>query len=46
MIIWLYGNLSEGFVAYGPYASWEDCFEAHDGDEGWGMELRGVAQWL
>lgn len=34
----LAGNLSEGFVAYGPYADWGDAMELH-GDEGWGFTL-------
>lgn len=35
----LVGNLSEGFVAYGPYDSFDEACEAHDGEESWVMTL-------
>lgn len=37
--IFLMGNLSEGFMACGPYAGMGQAFDIHDGDEGWGMSL-------
>lgn len=38
--VFIAGNLSEGYVAYGPYESMCHASEAHDLDEGWMMELR------
>lgn len=38
-VVWLSGSLSEGFIAYGPYDSMDDCFAAHDMDQGWAMTL-------
>lgn len=38
-VIWLSGNLSEGFRAFGPYSSMDEAFDAHDGQDGWGMTL-------
>ena len=40
--IFLSGNVSEGFAAYGPYEI-EEVFSKHDGEEGWVMELSYVA---
>lgn len=37
--IWLNGNLSEGFAAFGPYESMDEACAMHDGDEGWAMTL-------
>ena len=33
------GNLSEGFVVYGPYEDFEDAAAASDGAEVWIMSL-------
>ena len=38
-VIWLGGNLSEGFRACGPYDSMDMAFDAHDGEDGWAMTL-------
>lgn len=38
--VFLKGNLSEGFRAYGPYASWDEAAMAHDFQEGWIITLR------
>ena len=37
-VIFLKGDISSGFEAYGPYENWEDAFEDHT-EAGWGMEL-------
>jgi predicted RNA-binding Zn-ribbon protein involved in translation (DUF1610 family) len=37
--IFLKGNISEGFTAYGPYESICEALEEHDGEDGWGMSL-------
>jgi len=39
MFVWLSGNLSDGYTAYGPYLSFSECCDAHDGDDGWIMKL-------
>lgn len=39
MVIWLSGNLSEGFRAFGPYSSMDEAFDAHDGQDGWAMTM-------
>lgn len=39
MFVFLAGNLSEGYKAYGPYSSLEYACEYHAFDEGWVMEL-------
>jgi len=39
MIIFLKGNLSEGFQAFGPYEDWDECFKIHENEDGWGMTL-------
>jgi len=41
MYVMLEGNLTEGFKAYGPYESFDDAADAHDGCEGWIMEAEG-----
>lgn len=41
-VIFLTGNLSEGFTAHGPYEDWDEAFAAHETDEGWGMTLSPV----
>ena len=38
--IMLEGNLTEGFVAYGPYESFDVAADAHEFCEGWVMEMR------
>lgn len=40
MIIFLKGNLSDGFVAFGPYSDFDVCAETHNLEEGWMMELK------
>jgi hypothetical protein len=37
--IFLAGNLSDGFEAYGPYSDLEEAFLNHPGEKGWGMTL-------
>ena len=39
MVVFLTGNLSDGFTAYGPYEEWEDAFADNEGVDGWGMEM-------
>ena len=39
MFIFLAGNISDGFKAYGPYSTFDDVCEFHDMNEGWVMEL-------
>ena len=39
MYIMLEGNLTEGFKVYGPYESFGEAADAHDGCEGWIMEM-------
>ncbi len=38
-VIFLAGNLSEGFSARGPYVDHDTCAFAHDCEEGWMMTL-------
>jgi len=38
-VIFLRGNISEGFKAFGPYESFDAAAAAHALDEGWLMEL-------
>lgn len=37
--IFLAGNLSDGFRAFGPYPDIDEAFAAHGDDEGWGLVL-------
>lgn len=37
--IFLKGNVSEGFRAFGPYEDADEAMDLHDGEEGWMMEL-------
>lgn len=38
-VIFLKGNLSEGYTAFGPYPDHVDAWVAHDHQEGWTMTL-------
>lgn len=38
--IFLAGNVSEGFTAFGPYEDFGAAADAHDGEEGWVMTLQ------
>lgn len=38
-VVFLTGNLSEGFEAHGPYGSMDEACDVHTGDEGWLMTL-------
>ena len=40
----LEGNLTEGFVAYGPYESFDIAAHAHEFCEGWLMEMRSTKE--
>lgn len=40
--IFLAGNLSDGFRAFGPYASAAEAADAHEYEEGWIMGLNTV----
>jgi hypothetical protein len=42
MFIWLLGNISDGYTAYGPYDTFDECCYEHDGDDGWIMQLSPV----
>ena len=44
MFIWLLGNPSDGYTAYGPYATFDECCSAHDGDDGWIMTLHSALE--
>lgn len=37
--IFLAGNPSEGFAAYGPYPDWDTAADRHDGWDGWVMSV-------
>jgi len=37
--IFLKGNLTEGFDAYGPYRNFDEASAAHEFEEGWVMML-------
>ncbi len=37
--IFMQGNLSEGFIPFGPYPSFDDAAAAHDCEDGWIMAL-------
>lgn len=37
--IFLQGNLTEGFDAFGPYKSFDEASAAHEFEEGWVMTL-------
>lgn len=39
--IFLRGNLSDGFRAFGPYEDFDTAAAAHEGDEGWILSLEG-----
>jgi hypothetical protein len=39
MFVFLAGNMSEGYVAYGPYSSLDYALDNCDGMEGWVMEM-------
>lgn len=38
-VVFLKGNLSEGYTAHGPYPDHLDAWVAHDADEGWTMTI-------
>jgi hypothetical protein len=38
-VIFLKGNISEGFMAYGPYEDMDEADNAHMSEEGWLMTL-------
>ncbi len=38
-VIFLKGNISEGYVAYGPYEDMDEADSAHNMEEGWLMTL-------
>jgi hypothetical protein len=38
-VVFLAGTLGDGFAVIGPYPSWDEAFEAHDGEDGWFMTL-------
>tara|TARA_B110000263_G_scaffold156145_1_gene135598 strand:- start:3005 stop:3139 length:135 start_codon:yes stop_codon:yes gene_type:complete len=38
MFIMMEGNLTEGYKVYGPYESFDDASNAHEGCEGWIMK--------
>lgn len=40
MWIFLYGNISDGFTAIGPFNSADECADKCEGCEGWMMELK------
>lgn len=37
--IFMKGNLSEGYIAFGPFEDIEDAFTEYDFEEGWIMTL-------
>lgn len=38
-VVFLKGNVSDGFCVIGPYPSWDTAFQAHETEEGWFMTL-------
>lgn len=42
-VIYLNGNLSEGFIAFGPYENFDAACDAHDFEQGWIMTLNEAA---
>jgi len=38
-VMWLAGNFSVGYRLYGPYRSYDEVFEKHEGQEGWAMSI-------
>lgn len=38
-VVFLKGNVSEGYQAHGPYPSLDIASDEHDGEEGWVMTL-------
>jgi hypothetical protein len=42
--IYLAGNVSEGFKAFGPFKSFDEACEECEGVEGWVMELNSITQ--
>lgn len=38
-VVFVAGNLSEGYTIYGPYESFDDAADAHEFEEGWIMSL-------
>jgi len=39
MFVFLRGNISDGFEAYGPYLDFDDACGVNEGEEGWVMSL-------
>jgi hypothetical protein len=37
--VFLVGNLSTGYMAYGPYESLGEACDAHDFEDGWVMQV-------
>ena len=42
MYIALIGNISEGYVAYGPYATFGEASDKHTFEMGWIMQVKNV----
>ena len=42
MYIALIGNISEGYVAYGPYATFGEASDKHTFEMGWIMQVKKV----
>lgn len=40
MFVFLAGNISDGYTALGPYASFGEAAEINEWREGWVMELQ------
>jgi hypothetical protein len=39
MFVFLAGNLSDGYDAFGPYETFGEAFDVNEWREGWVMEL-------
>jgi hypothetical protein len=42
--VYLAGNVSEGFTAYGPFKDFDECCDECDGVEGWVMEMHSITE--
>ena len=40
LIIWLDGNISDGFQVFGPFLDWDEMSKWGEGAGGWGMSLQ------
>ena len=42
--IFMAGNLSDGYVAFGPYDAFDDAADAHEWQDGWIMDVQSLSR--